>query len=265
MKITILTDNKANPNNSKLNSQHGFSAYIEFDYLKILCDTGCSQLFLENSKALGIDISKIDFAVISHGHKDHCGAIGALSKVTNAPIYHSEKIFSERYFSSRGGIRHEISAEIPVIINYNKIVKNLWITDKIAMVSCSSNHYPTPEGNSALSVMDKDGERSDNFTHEYALVFIENNSLVILSPCSHRGVLNIIESCREFTKITDIKAFIGGMHFTDGDHTEREVTKFKESIPPKTRFITGHCTCPRAAEILSNKVEIFYTGAVIEL
>ena len=52
-------------------SEHGLSIYLETAKHKILLDFGASARTLENAKNLGIDLSKIDIAILSHGHYDH--------------------------------------------------------------------------------------------------------------------------------------------------------------------------------------------------
>ena len=68
MKATILIDNIAD---SPLKDEWGLCVYIEHEGKKILLDTGASYKFTENAKKLGIDLSEIDFAVLSHAHYDH--------------------------------------------------------------------------------------------------------------------------------------------------------------------------------------------------
>ena len=66
-RITILYD--AFGKSSPLKKDWGFSAFIEYDGKRILFDTGNNaDTFGQNVKALGIDLKKLDFAVISHRH-----------------------------------------------------------------------------------------------------------------------------------------------------------------------------------------------------
>ncbi len=58
-------------------SEHGLSLYIETKYHRILFDVGASELFLENSKRMDVNIADVDFLVISHGHYDHGGGLKA--------------------------------------------------------------------------------------------------------------------------------------------------------------------------------------------
>ncbi|HQO70467.1 MAG TPA: MBL fold metallo-hydrolase, partial [Clostridia bacterium] len=62
-------------NKEDLKSEHGLSLYIETSGKRILFDSGASGLFMENAIKMGINISDIDYAVISHGHNDHGGGL----------------------------------------------------------------------------------------------------------------------------------------------------------------------------------------------
>ena len=66
MTITVLAENTVCREN--LTCEHGLSLYIETGSHKILFDAGQSGAFADNAKKLGIDLSSVDFAVLSHGH-----------------------------------------------------------------------------------------------------------------------------------------------------------------------------------------------------
>ena len=69
-RITILYD--AFSDNKTVTKDWGFSALVEHDGKRILFDTGNNAATFEhNVKALGVDLSKLDFVVISHRHTDH--------------------------------------------------------------------------------------------------------------------------------------------------------------------------------------------------
>src|SRR6202158_986227 len=79
-RVTILYD--AFGDSKSLTKDWGFSALVEHDGKRILFDTGNNaQIFARNVKALGVDLTKIDFAVISHRHSDHATGVKYLLKV----------------------------------------------------------------------------------------------------------------------------------------------------------------------------------------
>jgi 7,8-dihydropterin-6-yl-methyl-4-(beta-D-ribofuranosyl)aminobenzene 5'-phosphate synthase len=86
-KVTILYD--AFGESKELTKDWGFSALVEHNGKLILFDTGNdASIFEHNVKALGVDLTKLDFVVISHRHADHAtGLRYVLSVNSNVKIY----------------------------------------------------------------------------------------------------------------------------------------------------------------------------------
>ena len=84
LNITILVDNETTKSN--LETEHGFSVLLESNEGIILFDTGQSDMIIRNAKALDIDLSKIDYIILSHGHYDHTGGLEAVLKETNNEV-----------------------------------------------------------------------------------------------------------------------------------------------------------------------------------
>ncbi len=70
MKVIVLIENTSK---CSLCAEHGLSVYIEYNGMKYLLDTGASDTFSGNAHQLGIDLSDIDIAFLSHAHYDHAG------------------------------------------------------------------------------------------------------------------------------------------------------------------------------------------------
>ena len=92
-RITILYD--AFGKSSNLKKDWGFSAFVEYDGKRILFDTGNNaDTFAQNVKALGIDLKKLDFTVISHRHGDHTSGLNYLLSVNpSVKIYAPKEPF----------------------------------------------------------------------------------------------------------------------------------------------------------------------------
>jgi len=81
VRITNLSENTAGPG---MLAEWGLSVLVETDEQKVLLDTCASISVPRNAPILGVDLSKIDRIVLSHGHYDHTGGLrdvlGAMGK-----------------------------------------------------------------------------------------------------------------------------------------------------------------------------------------
>ena len=60
----------------------GYAALVEYGGKRILFDSGNNpEVLAQNAKAKTIDLSKLDFVVMSHRHGDHMGGLAYLLKV----------------------------------------------------------------------------------------------------------------------------------------------------------------------------------------
>ncbi len=78
-----------------LTRDFGFSALVTYGDKTILFDAGSNaDIFQRNVEALGVDLQKIDFVVISHAHFDHLNGLDyVLSKNPKVKIYFPYDIF----------------------------------------------------------------------------------------------------------------------------------------------------------------------------
>ena len=81
MKVVILMENSTC--RDTVACAHGLSMYIETEKHKILFDMGPDAQFIDNAKALGVDLTQVDIAFLSHAHNDHCGGLEAFLKLND--------------------------------------------------------------------------------------------------------------------------------------------------------------------------------------
>lgn len=74
--ISVLLENRPNHNaKSSLRAKAGLSLFIQDENDSILFDTGPDDSFLHNAGLMGVDLTCLTAAVLSHGHYDHCGGV----------------------------------------------------------------------------------------------------------------------------------------------------------------------------------------------
>jgi 7,8-dihydropterin-6-yl-methyl-4-(beta-D-ribofuranosyl)aminobenzene 5'-phosphate synthase len=242
-KVTILYD--AFGESAGLTKDWGFSALVEHNGKRILFDTGNNAaIFEHNVKALGVNLTQLDFVVISHRHTDHTtGLRYVLSvnpKVTvyvpsdgangfgGAPI---PKTFFRaddglpakmRYF---GGTEPEGLASGRLYDTGNFVLVNQLteISPDIFLVRTVSQKTGTLE------------------LPELTLAIKRSNGLLLVDGCSHAGIEAILEAARAVDPRTEI--VFGGFHLVTTP--VEEIDALVENLKTKwkvQRIAPGHCT-----------------------
>ncbi|TAL63737.1 MAG: MBL fold metallo-hydrolase, partial [Bacteroidetes bacterium] len=123
MKITVLAENSVCKTNSlDVKAENGLSLFIEFDKRKILFDTGQSDLFIQNAEKMGIDLSQVDYLVISHGHFDHGGGLKHFLKINKkAKIFLHINAAHKFYTKIFGFIPYYVGLDQKIIVQNSRI------------------------------------------------------------------------------------------------------------------------------------------------
>lgn len=300
MKLHVLIDNLPNPANPALQHEHGLSILLQTDEGKnYLIDTGASGKFLENLEILRQTDSslpsaeEIDAVIISHGHNDHTGGLRKFFEANEtAPVYLHPEIKGNWFFSCRpkNNVREarSIGMEQALFIEcgnrFVEIGAPTRLTGQITLLPATGKHtYPTPMGNEFLYCNDL----PDDFCHELiTLVEYSPSCYAVVSPCTHNGILNVLEVCVGYIQELSgrkreesssmIKLFVGGLHYVDYllmDQEEKETApiigtaRLARNMYPCMKIFSGHCTCSHAGNtlegILGEKYSTFYSGRTI--
>lgn len=232
LKIIVLAENTSEYKN--LGCEHGLSLYIETAKHRILFDTGQSELFSINAKKLGVDLSKVDIAILSHGHYDHGGGLKNFLNINKtAPVYINKNAFGAFYNGAEKyiGLCDELKKADRLIITDDMVV----IDDELSLSTCNSRPKFYDLGSFGLNKLVDGKFIPDDFLHEQYLYINDNNKKVLISGCSHKGILNIVNWF-------DVDVIIGGFHFSKLplDEKLKEYANYLSGF--KTEFYTCHCT-----------------------
>ncbi|WP_070109213.1 MBL fold metallo-hydrolase [Clostridium acetireducens] len=255
LKITTLIEN--NPSiNSKLHNEHGLSLYIEIDKTKILFDTGQSGDFIENAQLLKVDLSKLNYVLLSHGHYDHSGGFRKFVDKFKKPykLILGKGFFNSKYKTTKeGNYKYIGNAFDEEFVNQNNIpIKYIeedvaYITKDIMIFSNFEKYNDFESISKIFKIKQNDNYIPDNFHDEIVLGVKSDKGLIIILGCSHIGIVNILETIMERTNMP-IYAVVGGTHLVGCDELRLNNTiKFLKEKHIKVLGLS-HCTGENAME-----------------
>jgi 7,8-dihydropterin-6-yl-methyl-4-(beta-D-ribofuranosyl)aminobenzene 5'-phosphate synthase len=240
--ITVLYD--AFGKSSAMQKDWGYAALIEFGGKRILFDTGNnSDLLAQNAKAKGIDLSRLDFVVMSHRHGDHMGGMAYLLSVNpKVKIYVPKEGFGvygadlpstfyrkdaslppeQRYYDGAPPQVMRFGAAWPGA-NFQLIDKNTEIAPGIHLIALVSDKPGTLE------------------LRELSLAINTPEGMVIVVGCSHPGIDKIMEAAAKINPRIHFVA--GGFHLVVS--MDEEIAKIVTALRDifKVAYVApGHCT-----------------------
>ena len=232
MIITSLLENTTS--RSGIAAEHGLSLYIETATHRILFDMGQTDLFARNAEVLGIDLVRVDLAVLSHGHYDHGGGLAAFLEINHtAPVYLTEAAFLPHYNGTRKYIGLDTSLRGHSRLRV--VSGDLSLGDGLTLLSPNGRERKHSLGSFGLTERVGDAFIPDDFRHEQYLLIEEAGRRILISGCSHAGILDIVEWFAP-------DALVGGFHVSKMALGE-ELTALGEALAAHgTEYYTCHCT-----------------------
>ena len=274
MRIVNLVENTACRENCV--PAHGLCLYVETADRVLLMDTGPSALLLENARALGVDLERVDAVIISHGHYDHTGGVLAFAGINPTARVYLRRGAEEDFWSASGDSPHPIGMD-PAVSSLPQVEwqdRDAWIDRDLLLFGGITGRKFWPSGNRKLFRKTGGQLVQDDFSHEQCLVIREKGKSVLLSGCAHSGILNILERCRQvYGSAPD--AVISGFHMMkkSGEYTVEETDMIRatarELLSWPCAFYTCHCTgLPAYAlmkEIMGDRLQYFACGETLEI
>lgn len=263
IRITTLSENTANYG---FLAEWGLSILVEVDEAKILMDTGLSFSAVHNAQLLGIDLSAVDFVVLSHGHADHTGGLrevlrrrGEVKVIAHPDIwaakYARPEHDKERYIGTPSAAEEmeSLGARFSLTRDPIHLTERVMTTGEIPMVS----GYEVIESN--LLVKEGGILRPDTLADDLALVIDADFGLVVILGCAHRGMVNTLRRAKALTGKEQIYAAIGGTHLfrAPEDRVTQTIADLKEMGIQKLGV--SHCTgFPASSRLAREFGEAFF-------
>jgi 7,8-dihydropterin-6-yl-methyl-4-(beta-D-ribofuranosyl)aminobenzene 5'-phosphate synthase len=259
-----------------LHNQWGLSLFLESqragEQRNVMLDFGYTpEALLNNIELTGVDPSKLDALVVSHGHFDHYGGLqGFLKKYrdvlpADVKLYAGgEDNFCHRYSGTPGQLtdfgaldrRELVAQKVSVVLAETPTVVagHAFTTGKIKRVSiekilpntlvefaikdglgCDAGHYTSAE------LLGK--TVPDEHIHEHATCFnVKDRGLVVISSCGHVGIVNSVRQAQEVSGVQKVHAIVGGFHLgpAPADYLNQVVAEIKKLEPDVV--IPMHCS-----------------------
>ena len=279
MRVTVLVEN-CTPS-SRLAARHGLSLLLEpvgpdGRRRRVLFDLGPDDALLANARALGVDLGDVDAVVLSHGHYDHGGGLGAYLEATAGLAAAARVHVREGAFAPRVSGDHPVGLD-PALAGDHRVVvvgmrHALGEGLELFSVPAASRHHPQPVANRRLFEVrpGTDGAIGlvpDAFLHEQSLLVTEPRAPgtggaprhVLVSGCSHAGILNVMEEAERICG-GSLDAVVAGFHLTEPSGGRAQAAEDTRDLAralaarPHTRYHTLHCTGLEAFALLRDEL-----------
>ena len=252
-RITVLYDAFGKP--SAMKKDWGFSVFIEYGGKRILFDTGNNaDIFAHNVKVKGIDLTDLDFVVVSHRHGDHVAGLNHLLKVNKKVKIYTPKENFGVFGAQLPGTFYRRDESLPADMRY-------YDGHPPATMSFGT---PWPEGNFARVtetmevipgfhlILLKGPWGVDLDVMEISLAIETPDGVVLVVGCSHPTIEKIVATASQ-TLNKPIHLVIGGTHLLPAkDDAIREVAVSLRDRWKVAWIAPVHCTGEPAFAILSD-------------
>lgn len=273
IRIVSLVDNISH--SRELSGKHGLSLYIETQNHKVLFDLGPDGTFAKNAEKLGIDISAVDTVIISHGHFDHGGGLGSFLKLNDkAKIYIIKSAFQKYYVKIGKILPHYIGLDRKYENDSRFVFTDdcTVIDDELTVFSGVQSHTMNSRiANESLFSKPERHFEPDKFEHEQYLILSEYSNCVLVTGCSHKGIVNILDHYTQKYGYSNrvLTHVIGGFHLFKPVGNKTEDSEFVKKLAEMLNeydvsFHTCHCTSEylfhNMAETMGEKLRYLSTG-----
>lgn len=273
MRITTLVENVVHK--PKLIAEHGLSFLIETGQETILFDTGQGYSLKHNCEVMGVDLSRVQKVILSHGHYDHTGGLEiVLSASEGVQIYAHPDVFDNKYSKDNQGQRFigiptskerigSSGAKLFLSREPIRVAENVRTTGEI------KRQTEFESISERFCVMRNGILETDSLMDDLALVINNECGVTVIFGCAHSGVINTLMHVRQMTGEAPINLIVGGFHLVDAsDERIHKTIEFLKKFNIK-KLAPCHCTgidaIMRLKTTFDDRLIPFNVGSEIEI
>jgi 7,8-dihydropterin-6-yl-methyl-4-(beta-D-ribofuranosyl)aminobenzene 5'-phosphate synthase len=273
VKVTVLSTMLAGNRGGGI-GEWGFAALLEADGRRLLIDTGeRPETVLRNASELGIDLSDVTDAVLTHNHGDHTAGLLTLRQELakkNPRALSTVHVAKGIFYPRPGANGSEGNGLLPFKAAYEKtggafaehdgpseILPAIWFTGPVPRTH--------PERNWSVSgrVQTSDGLVEDTVPEDASIVVDSPEGLILISGCGHAGIINTMEYSRKIVRAAPVVAAIGGFHLFAATDANLEWTAGKLRELGLRHLLGAHCTGIEAVYRLRGLIGLSRQSAVV--
>jgi len=264
-----------------LRAEHGYASLLTIhrngeggvsESASILYDAGLGRDTVQyNMDVLGLSVGDLRAVALSHGHADHHGGLeGIFRRIgrRGMPLVLHPDVWRERKIVFPTGVEmhlpppshNDLDREGVEIIEERGpslvLDSTVLITGQVERVTGFEPGFPIQQARNAQGAWEPDVWVWDD---QAVVCHIKGKGLLVLTSCSHSGVINVLLHARRITGVEQVYGVVGGMHLTGAlmePLIPRTLTELATIAP--SVVVPGHCTGWKATHELARQMPDAY-------